>query len=108
MTAQSAEPAQGVIAPSRAVEGIAERFPTTAGFVTALLASIPGATNDAPENPVVAVNDAIHLTRGTSTMVETAAGPDMRFAVSLLLAVCTLLALVFWGWFRGRTQGAMR
>src|SRR3954454_17380267 len=54
-TARSAATAPAEVAPSGAVEGIAERFPTTAGFVTALLASTASATNDAPESPVVSV-----------------------------------------------------
>jgi hypothetical protein len=104
--AQSAETAQAVVAPSRPLEGIADRFPTTAGFVTALLAGTAGATNEAPDGTVVPVTDAIPATRGTSTIDATAGGVDMQFLVSLFLALCLLSVLVFWGW--GRTQRAMR
>jgi ABC-type Na+ efflux pump permease subunit len=107
-TARSAATAPAEVAPSGAVEGIAERFPTTAGFVTALLASTASATNDAPESPVVSVTNAIPATRGTSTIDDGAGGLDLRFAMSLLLALCVLSALVLWGWSRSRTQSAMR
>jgi hypothetical protein len=105
-TAQSAETAQAVVAPSRAVDGIAERFPTTAGFVTALLASPPGATDDAPESPVVSVPDAIPAMRAAGP-IDDPTGRDMRLAASLFLAL-TLSALVVRGWSRRRTRIAMR
>src|SRR4051794_36719690 len=104
--AQSAETVRAAVAPSRSIDGIADRFPTTAGFVTALLAGTPGATNDAPENPVVAVTDAIHLTRETGTIGQAARGPDSGFAMLLLVALCILSALGFWAWARGKTQTA--
>jgi hypothetical protein len=105
-TAQSAETAQAVVGPSRPLDGIADRFPTTAGFVTALLAGPAGATNEAPDSTVVPVADAIPATQGTSTTDATAGGVDMQFLVSLFLALCILSALVFWGW--GRTRRAIR
>jgi hypothetical protein len=104
--AQSAETAQAVVAPSRPLEGIADRFPTTAGFVTALLTGPAGATNEAPDSTVVPATDAILATRATSPIDATAGGVDMQFTVSLFLALCLLSALVFWGW--GRTRRAIR
>jgi hypothetical protein len=105
-TAQSAETAQAVVAPSRPLDGIADRFPTTAGFVTALLAGPAGATNEAPDSTVVPVTDAIPVTPGTGPIDATAGGVDMQFTVSLALALCLLSALVVWGW--GRTRRAIR
>jgi hypothetical protein len=106
-TAPSAEPAQVAVAPSRPLDDIAERFPTTAGFVSALLASTAVATNEAPESPVVPLADAIPAAPEASTADDTA-GRDMRLAVSLLLALCTLSALGVWGWFRSNTRIALR
>lgn len=106
-TALSAEPAPIAVAPSRPLDEIAERFPTTAGFVTALLASTAGATNEAPESPVVSVSDTIPAAPEISAIDDTA-GRDMRLALSLLLALCALSAFVVWGWFRGTTQTALR
>jgi len=103
-TAQSAETAQAEVAPSRPLDGIADRFPTTAGFVTALLASTAGASNEAPDSTVVSVTDATPAARGTSSIDTTAGGPDMQFLVSLCLALCILSAFVVRGWFRARTQ----
>jgi hypothetical protein len=109
-TAQSAETAQAVVAPSRPVDGITDRFPTTAGFVSALLAGAAGAANDAPDSPIVSVTEVTPATRAggaidaTSTIDATVRGPDMQFAVSLCLALCLLAALVVWGWSRARTQ----
>jgi hypothetical protein len=112
-TAPSAETAPVEVAPSRRADEIADRFPTTAGFVTALLASTAGATNDAPESAVVPVSDALPATRATGTIgasaIETTTGGlDLRFTMSLLLALCILSALVFRGWSRARTPRAMR
>jgi len=106
-TPRSAETAQAVVASSRPLDGIADRFPTTAGFVTALLAGTAGASNEVPDSTVVPVSDAIPATRGTSTIDAPAGGVDMQFLVSLFLALI-LSALVFWVWLRGRTQSAMR
>jgi len=106
-TPQSAETAQAVVAPSRSVDGIADRFPTTAGFVSALLAGTAGATNEAPDSTVVPVTDTIPATRETSTIDAPAGGVDMQFLVSLFLALI-LSALVFWVWLRARTQSATR
>ena len=105
-TPRSAETAQAVVASSRPLEGIADRFPTTAGFVTALLAGPAGVTNEAPDSTVVPVTDAIPATRGTSTTDATAGGVDVQFMVSLSLALCLLSAPVLWGW--GRTRRAIR
>ena len=107
-TAQPAETAQAEVVPPRPVDGIADRFPTTAGFVTALLASTAGATNDAPESRIVSVTDAIPATRGTRTIDATAGGADMQFVVSLCLVLCALSVLLVWGWSRARTWAAMR
>jgi hypothetical protein len=107
-TSQSAETSQAEDASSRPVEPVADRVPAADGFVTASLAgSTSGATNDAPENTVASVTDAIPATQGTSKIDDTAGGLHIRFALPLLLALCTLSALVlFWGWFGGRTQTA--
>ncbi len=105
-TPQSAETSRAEVAPSRPVDPIADRFPAAGGFVTASLAGTGSATNDAPESTVVSATDAIPATQGTGTIADTAGGLDMRFAVSLFLALCTLSAVGFWGWFRGRTQTA--
>ena len=107
-TSQSAETSQAEDAPSRPVEPVADRVPAADGFVTASLAgSTSGATNDAPESTVASVTDAIPATQGISKIDDTAGGLHIRFALPLLLALCTLSALVlFWGWFGGRTQTA--
>jgi len=106
--AQPAETAQAEVAQPRPLDGIADRFPTTAGFVTALLASTAGATNDAPDSTVVSVTDAIPAPRGTGAIDATAGGPDMQFVVSLCLVLCALSVLVVWGWPRARTRTTMR
>ena len=105
---QSAETSQAEDAPSRTVEPIVDRVPAADGFVTASLAgSTSSATNDAPESTVASVTDAIPATQGISKIDDTAGGLHIRFALPLLLALCTLSALVlFWGWFGGRTQTA--
>ena len=107
-TSQSAETSQAEDAPSRPVEPIADRVPAADGFVTASLAgNTSSVTNDAPENTVASVTDAIPATQGISKIDDTAGGLHIRFALPLLLALCTLSALVlFWGWFGGRTQTA--
>ena len=104
-TPRSAETAQAVVASSRPLDGIADRFPTTAGFVSALLAGT-GASNDAPDSTVVPVSDTIPATRGTSIDAP-AGGVDMQFVVSLFLALI-LSGLVVWVWLRGRTPSAIR
>jgi hypothetical protein len=105
-TPRSAETAQAVVASSRPLDGIADRFPTTAGFVSALLAGPAGASNDAPDSTVVSVSDTIPATRGTSIDAP-AGGVDMQFVVSLFLALI-LSGLVVWVWLRGRTPSAIR
>lgn len=105
-TPPSAETSQAEVAPSRPVDRIVDRFPAADGFVTARLAGTGIATNDAAESPVVSATDAIPATQDTSTIDDTAGGLDVRFAVSLFLALCALSALGFWGWSRGRTQTA--
>jgi len=105
-TPRSAETAQAEIASSRPLDGIADRFPTTAGFVSALLAGPAGASNDAPDSTVVSVSDTIPATRGTSIDAP-AGGVDMQFVVSLFLALI-LSGLVVWVWLRGRTPSAIR
>jgi hypothetical protein len=105
-TPRSAETAQAEIASSRPLDGIADRFPTTAGFVSALLAGSPGASNDAPDSTVIPVSDTIPATRGTSIDAP-AGGVDMQFVVSLFLALI-LSGLVVWVWLRGRTPSAIR
>ncbi len=107
-TPQAAETSQADDAPSRPVDPIADRVPAADGFVTASLAgSTSSATNDAPENTVASVTDAIPATQATSKIDDTAGGLHIRFALPLLLALCTLSALVlFWGWFSGNTQTA--
>jgi hypothetical protein len=106
-TPQSEETSQAEDAPSRPVDPIADRVPAADGFVTASLASTGSATNDAPESTVASVTDAIPATQGTSKIDDAAGGLHIRFALPLLLALCTLSALVlFWGWFGGRTQTA--
>jgi hypothetical protein len=104
-TPRSAETAQAVVASSRPLDGIADRFPTTAGFVSALLAGT-GASNDPPDSTVVPVSDTIPATRGTSIDAP-AGGVDMQFVVSLFLALI-LSGLVVWVWLRDRTPSAIR
>ena len=101
-TAQSAETAQAAVAPSRPVDGIADRFPTTAGFVSAILASTAGAPSDAPESAAVSVTDVLPATGGASTIDATTGGLDIQFAVSLFLTLCILSGLMVWGWSRVR------
>jgi hypothetical protein len=102
---QFAETSQAEVAPSRPGDRIADRFPAAAGFVNAILASTGGATNDdAPESTAVSATDAIPATQGTSTIEDTASGVNLRFLVSLILALSTLSTLVLWGRSRGRTR----
>jgi len=105
-TSQAAETSQAEDAPSRPVDPTADRAPAADGFATARLAGTGSATNDAHESTVVSATDAIPATQGTSKIDDTAGGLDMRFAVPLFLALCTLSALLLWGRFRGRTQTA--
>ena len=104
----AAETAQAVVAPSRQLDGIADRFPTTAGFVTSLLSGTPGATTESPDSTVVPVADTVSAMPDPGTIDATAGGVDMQFTVSLFLALCLLAAFVVWGWSRARTQRAMR
>jgi len=106
--AQSAEAARAMGAPSLPVEEIADRFPTTAGFVTAILASTPSARSDAPESTVASAADAIPAMRATSPIDDSAGGMDVQFALSVFLTLCLLSALVVWGWGRARTPSSMR
>jgi len=101
-TPQSAETAQAEVAPSRPVDGIAERFPAAAGFVAAILAGTGSGTTDAPESTVVAAPDAIPSIRAATTNDDTAGGLNLWFALSLIL-LSMLSALVLRGWSRGRT-----
>jgi hypothetical protein len=94
-TPQSAETSQAEDAPSRPADRIADRFPAAGGFVTARLAGTGSAANEAAESTVV-----------SATRTDATAGLNIRFAVSLFLALYTLSALGVWGWFRGRTQPA--
>lgn len=108
-TPPSAETSEAEDAPSRPVEPIADRVPAADGLVTASLDGTASATNDAPESRVASVADAIPATQdqGTGKIDDTAGGLHIRFALPLLLALCSLSALVlFWGWFGGRTQTA--
>ena len=100
-TAQPAETSQAENAPSRPADRIADRFPAAGGFVTARLAGTGSATNDALESTVVSASDAIPAIQGTSTIDDTAGDLDIRFAVSLFLAICTVFVRVLWGWIRG-------
>jgi len=106
-TPRSAETAQAVVASSRPLDGIADRFPTTAGFVSALLAGTAGASNEAPDSTVVPVSDTIPATRGGTGIDAPAGGVDMQFVVSLFLALI-LSGLVVCVWLRGRTPSAIR
>jgi len=105
-TAQSAETAQAEVAPSRPADGIAERFPAAAGFVAAILAGTGGAASDASESTVVSASNVIPATQGARTIDDSAGGLDMRFAVSLFLALSILSTLVLWGRSRGRSRAA--
>jgi hypothetical protein len=105
-TPQAAETSPAEDAPSRPVDPIADRVPGADGVVTASLAGSGSATNDAPEGAVVSATDAIPATQGTGKIDNTAGRRNIRFALPLLLALCTLSALVLWGWIRGRTQTA--
>jgi hypothetical protein len=107
-TAQPAETSQAEDAPSRPADRVADRIPAAAGFVTAKLAGTGSATNDAPQSTVVSASDAIPAIQGTSTIDDTAGDPDIRFAVSLFLALCTVFVRVLWGWIRGGTASAIR
>jgi hypothetical protein len=97
---QSAETSQAEMAPSR----ITDRFPAAGGIIAATLTG--SATNEAPASPVVSAASAIPATQGTRAISDTGGGLNRRFAASLLLALCTLLALGLWGWLGGSTQTA--
>jgi hypothetical protein len=103
---ESAATSQAEIAPSRPAERIGDRFPVAGGIVAATPASTGSATNDAPESTVVSAIGAIPATQGARAIGNTGGVLNMRFAMFLSLALCTLWALVFRGWFRGRTQTA--
>jgi len=106
--APSADNAPGEAAPPRPVEGIAERFPAAAGFVTAILAGPAGPAGEAPDRTVVAADNAIPPMSESSTIdvrSGESGGVDLQFVVSLLLALCALSALAVWAWSRGGTQG---
>jgi hypothetical protein len=75
-------------------------------FVTARLAGAGSVTNNDPGGTVVSATDAIPATQRTGTVHDTAGRLNMRFAVPLFLVLCTLLALLLWGWSKGRTQTA--
>jgi len=104
--APSAEPAQPEVAPSRAADGIADRFPAAAGFVTAILAATGSPPNDAAESAVDSANDVVPATRGPGTIDNTAGGLNIRLALPLLILSFSML--VFWRWFRGRARTASR
>jgi hypothetical protein len=105
VTPEFAETSQAEVAPSRPSDGIADRFPAAAGFVSAILAGTGGATNEAPDSTVVSATDAVPVPRGPSTVDDTAGGLDLRVALSLFI-LSILSALALRGRFRGRTRTA--
>jgi len=101
-TPQAAEPPQAEVAPSEPTGQIAD-FLAAGKFTTARRAGTDTATNDAADHrTVVAVADTIPAARATGTVDASTIGRDMRSAAALLLALCTLPALVFWRRSRGR------
>jgi hypothetical protein len=101
--------AEAAAPPSDPFKPIAERLLEADGNATARLARADSATNAIPEATPVSLTTA-----STSDMQAPGAeGPvatrlDLRFVLSLILAlsICTLLALMYRGRSRSRTQAA--
>jgi hypothetical protein len=109
--AQAAEAPQVTTATSSGpVNAIAERLSPTAGIATARLADAGSATNEPPERTLASFIAPISATQDTSTTDDFERGRDGRLAaaLSLGLALCALLALLYWVWFSRRTQAANR
>jgi hypothetical protein len=66
------------------------------------------ATNESPEATPVSLTEAVFAMQDSSTEDHVTRGPDLRFALSLILAlsICTLLVLLYRGRSRDRTEAA--
>jgi hypothetical protein len=98
-------------APSEPVQPITERRFPADGIVTPRPAEAGVATNAPPGTTLVSVTGLVSATQdtgtqNTSTTSHSARGLDGRFALSLGLALCSLLSLLCWGVLRRRMPTA--
>lgn len=116
---QAPQPPQiAVAAPSgpadTPVDAIEQRLSPAAGVPNARLADASSASTEPPERTLVSLTAPIAATQDrqdtqdTSTSDDFARGSDWLLRGSLGLALCALLLLLYWGWFRDKTQGADR
>jgi hypothetical protein len=115
---RSAETSPAEAAPSRPGDRIADRFPAADGFVAARPVDTRPVDTRLADTRLADTRLADTRLAGTGgdvaeTMLVSATraggpvgGLSRRLAVALFLALCTLSALVLWGWFRARTQAA--
>jgi hypothetical protein len=94
------------VAPPEPVEPVTERPFAADGIVTASPADAGDATNMSPATTLVSVAGLVSAAQDSGTLGRFARGLDGRSAVSLGLALCIVLSLLAWGWFRRRAQAA--
>jgi hypothetical protein len=104
---QSADPRQAEMTPSQPAGLMADRFSPADGGRTAEQQADAGITAaEFPETTPVSVADPIGAIQRPVTTRHILGGPPMQLPLSLVLALCALLAFGSWGWIRGRTQPA--
>jgi len=102
-TAHAGQPPPSEVAPSRPIDQIAERFPALREFMAARLAGTAAPTGDVAEQAFAALADS-PAPQATATVDSPAPAPDRRWAVSLVLVLCPLVALFAWRRARGRAR----
>ena len=108
-TPRSVEAPQVQAAPSEPVQPILERpFPAD-GIAIAKPVDAAVAASESPETTLVSMTTLVSATpdagtQDTGTTGHFARGLDGRFALSLALALCALLSLLSWRYFRRWTQ----
>ena len=108
--AQDAETQQVAVAapPPGPVNPITERLSPAAGIANARFADAGGATDEPPPRTLVSSTAPISATHDTGTTDGFERGGDSRLTASLGLALCALLWLLYWGWFRHMRQAVNR
>jgi hypothetical protein len=100
---QSAEPAQAETAPSQPTGVIADGFSPPDG---ALAERRADAATEFPETMPIDAADPRAATPEPVASGRIVGRPAMQLPLSLILALCALLAFGSWGWIRGRTRDA--
>jgi hypothetical protein len=103
---QSAEP-QAEMAPMQPTGLPADPFSPTAGALAEQHADAGSAAAEFPETTSVSAADPIAAAQQPGTTGHHILGEaPMQLPLSLVLALCALLAFGSWGWIKGRTQAA--